>query len=156
MTVFLEIDPNFVKSSDLPDFSQCIQAVFKQQEIILESDVTIAVVDDDRIHQLNLEFLEQDKPTDVLAFPAGHFDPDTGHQNLGDIIISYPRAAEQAQAAGHPVLSELSLLAVHGILHLLGFDHDNQASENEMWQAQSDILRTLEIDVNFAKFSTKE
>jgi probable rRNA maturation factor len=155
MTVFLEIDPNFDKSSDLPDFNQCVQAVLKQQELILEFDVTIALVDNDRIHQLNLKFLDQDKPTDVLAFPAGHYDPDTSHQNLGDIIISYPRAAEQAQASGHTVLSELSLLTVHGVLHLLGFDHDNQASENEMWQAQSEILGTLDIEVNSPNFSTK-
>lgn len=149
MAVFLEIDPKFVKSSDLPDFTKCVLAVFKQQENPLQSDVTIAIVDDDRIHQLNLDFRDQDKPTDVLAFPAGHVDPDTSHENLGDIIISFPRAVEQAKAARHPVSSELSLLTVHGILHLLGFDHDIPSSEKKMWQVQSNILRTLEIEVNF-------
>jgi probable rRNA maturation factor len=155
MAVFLEVDPKFVKSSDLPDFTKCVLAAFRQQENPQESDVTIAIVDDDRIHQLNLDFRDQDKPTDVLAFPAGHVDPDTSHKNLGDIIISYPRAADQAIKAGHAVSSELSLLTVHGVLHLLGFDHDEQKSENEMWQVQSEILRTLEIEVKFPNYSSQ-
>jgi probable rRNA maturation factor len=154
MTIFLEIDPTFAGSSELPDFTKCILAVFKDHGIPMESDATIVLVDDERIHELNQEFLGEDKPTDVLAFPADHIDPDTGHRNYGDVIISYPRAKDQALAAGHPLPSELSLLSVHGALHLLGFDHDNPESEAKMWHAQSKILNNLGIKVNSPYYST--
>ena len=154
MTIFLEIDPTFAGSSELPDFTNCILAVFKDQGIPMDSDATIVLVDNERIHELNQEFLGEDKPTDVLAFPAGHVDPDTGHRNCGDVIISYPRAKEQALAAGHPLPSELSLLSVHGALHLLGFDHNNPESEAKMWHAQSKILNNLGIKVNSPNYST--
>ena len=145
MTIFLEIDPSFSSSKDLPNFSECVFAVFNKYGIHQDSDVSIVIVDDDQIHNLNLEFLGQDKPTDVLAFPAGHVDPDTGHQNIGDVIISYPRAVDQAASAEHPVISELSLLTVHGLLHLVGLDHDLPERQAEMWQVQNSILNDLGV-----------
>lgn len=154
MTIFLEIDPRFSDPSDFPNFIDCALAVFQEQGIQLDSDITIVIVDDDEIHRLNREYLAQDKRTDVLAFPAGHLDPDTGHKNFGDVIISYPRAEIQAIAGGHQLSSELSLLAVHGVLHLLGYDHDLPESEIKMWQAQTKILSRLGIEINTPHFST--
>ena len=154
MTVFLEIEPTFENSTEMPDFNDLVFSVFKEQGIPIESDVTIAVVDDDQIHKLNREFLGADKPTDVLAFPAGHIDPDTGHFNIGDVVISYPRAKDQANSAGHPLSSELCLLTVHGLLHLIGFDHDRPESENDMWQVQSKVLMKQGIKINSPYFST--
>lgn len=155
MTIFLEIEPTFANSSDLPDFNELVFSVFEEQGIPKETDVTIAVVDDDHIYKLNLDFLGADEPTDVLAFPAGHIDPDSGHQNIGDIVISYPRAKDQAESAGHPLSSELSLLTVHGLLHLIGFDHDRPESEDEMWQIQSEVLTKHGIKVNSPDYSTQ-
>lgn len=154
MTIFLEIAPSFENSTDLPNFNDLVFSVFKDQEIPRESDVTIAVVDDDHIQKLNREFLGIDKPTDVLAFPAGHIDPDTDHRNIGDVVISFPRAKDQADSAGHLLSSELSLLTVHGLLHLIGFDHDRPESEDEMWQVQSKALMEMGISVNSPYFST--
>jgi len=154
MTIFLEIDPKFSDSSDFPDFNDCAEAVFKELGIQLDSDITIVIVDDDEIHRLNRDYLARDKPTDVLAFPAGHLDPDTGHRNFGDIIISYPRAEVQAIGGGHHLSSELSLLTVHGVLHLLGYDHDLPESEIKMWQAQTKILSKLGIEIITPHYST--
>jgi probable rRNA maturation factor len=155
MTIFLEIDPSFSSSTELPNFRECVFAVFNEQGVPQESDVSIIIVDDDLIHKLNLEFLGQDKPTDVLAFPAGHIDPDTGHRNIGDVIISYPRAIEQAASAQHPVVSELSLLAIHGLLHLIGFDHDVPERQAVMWQVQNRILDDLGVRFNPPTFSNQ-
>ena len=153
MTVFLDIAPSFVDSPNLPNFNRCVWTTLESQQALIDSDITIVIDDDDHIHKLNHEFLGQDSPTDVLAFPAGHHDPDTGHLYLGDLIISYPRAMEQAKAAGHPTSSELCLLTVHGVLHLLGYDHDQPELKAEMWHAQAEILSKLGVQVNSVDFS---
>ena len=155
MTIFLEIEPTFANSSDLPDFNELVFSVFKEQGVPKETDVTIAVVDDDHILKLNRLFLGADKPTDVLAFPAGHIDPDSGHQNIGDVVVSYPRAKDQSESAGHPLSSELSLLTVHGLLHLIGFDHDQPESKDEMWLIQSKVLKQHGIKINSPDYSTR-
>ncbi len=108
-----------------------------------EGDLTIVLTDDARLRELNRAYLGIDAPTDVLSFPAAETDPDTGSKYLGDILISMPRAVEQAQAGGHPVESETQLLVVHGILHLLGFDHARPEEKRRMWAAQAQILQDL-------------
>jgi probable rRNA maturation factor len=153
MTIFLEITPTFADSSDLPNFNRCVLSTLENQGAPVDSDITIVVSDDDHIHKLNRDFLKQDAPTDVLAFPAGHIDPDTDHQYLGDVVISYPQATIQARTAGHPTSSELCLLTVHGVLHLLGYDHDRPEAKAEMWHAQAQILSILGVEVNSPEFS---
>jgi probable rRNA maturation factor len=108
-----------------------------------ESGITILISDDDQLRQLNCQFLGIDEPTDVLSFPAGYVDPDTNTTYLGDVIISYQRATQQATEAGHPAEDELRLLAVHGTLHLLGYDHATLEDEAKMWKAQADILELV-------------
>lgn len=128
---------------------QAAMAALEQQGADLEQDLTIAIEDDERLHALNKEFLDIDAPTDVLSFPAGdgEIDPETGVLYLGDIIISYPRALEQSTAAGHPVMHEIQLLVVHGVLHLLGHDHAEPEEKAEMWAAQRAALLVLGIDL---------
>jgi probable rRNA maturation factor len=119
------------------------QAAFEFTTTSLNTGMTILVSDDEQLRQLNHQFLGFDEPTDVLSFPAGHVDPDTNSLYLGDVILSYPRAAQQAAAAGHSLEDELRLLTVHGVLHLLGYDHVEQEDEAEMWQKQEEILRHI-------------
>ena len=106
-------------------------------------DITIVLTDDAQLHELNLEFLGVDSPTDVLSFPASESDPETGSTYLGDILISIPRATEQALAAGHPVEAEVQLLVVHGTLHLLGYDHAEAEEKARMWKAQAEVMSRL-------------
>ncbi len=99
-----------------------------------DAEISILLCDDARIRELNARHRGLDKPTDVLSFPMD--DP----QILGDIVISLPTARRQAQAAGWPPESELILLAVHGLLHLLGHDDETAAGAQEMQQRTQAIL----------------
>ena len=108
-------------------------------------DLSIVLSDDNHLQNLNRQFLGIDAPTDVLSFPADEPepDPDSQVQYLGDIIISYPRALSQASAGGHALLDELRLLVVHGVLHLLGYDHADEDEKAAMWAVQAEILTHL-------------
>ncbi len=141
-------DP-FVDLVDAPKLELAAVATLQYEAEELVPDLSIVVDDDARLQELNKEFLGIDAPTDVLSFPSGEEEPDleTGRVYLGDVIISYPRAVEQANAAGHPVLSELQLLVVHGALHLLGHDHAGPEEKAEMWSAQGEILRILGVQI---------
>ena len=107
------------------------------------SDVGIVVGNDALLRKLNQQYRGMDSSTDVLAFSSGEIDPDTSDVYLGDVIISLPRAEEQAASDGHPVADELQLLVTHGILHLLGYDHIKTADKKKMQAAQDKILNTL-------------
>ena len=106
-------------------------------------DVTILLSDDAQVRELNRQYLGIDAPTDVLSFPAGEADPDTGVTYLGDVIISVPQAGAQARAAGHALEAEVQLLVVHGVLHLLGHDHAQSEAKGRMWAAQTEVLNQL-------------
>ncbi len=108
-----------------------------------QGDLSIVLTDDAQLQQLNRDYLGVDAPTDVLSFPASETDPDSGTAYLGDILISVPRAGQQARAAGHPLESELQLLVVHGVLHLLGHDHGEAGEKSRMWAAQAAILEAI-------------
>ena len=96
-------------------------------------ELSISFVSLDEIHELNLKYRSIDKPTDVLSF-AGI------NNSLGDIIISYEKAKEQAEIIGHSFERELAFLVVHGFLHLLGFDHETEEDEKEMIKLQKEIM----------------
>ncbi|HEY74851.1 MAG TPA: rRNA maturation RNase YbeY [Thermoflexia bacterium] len=115
-------------------------------------EVAVVVSDDESLRELNRRFRDIDAPTDVLAFPDETRGPFVGAPGLprylGDVVISYPRALEQAERAGHPVEAELQLLVVHGILHLLGYDDQSEPERAKMWAAQEAILKALDVQVN--------
>ena len=119
------------------------QAALEHESQSLDSELSIVLTDDARLHQLNRDYLGIDAPTDVLSFPASETDPDTGARYIGDILISVPRAQVQADAAGHPLEAEVQLLVVHGVLHLLGHDHAEAEQKARMWKAQAEILTQL-------------
>ncbi len=99
--------------------------------------------DEERMRQLNEQFAGTAHPTDVLAFPAGHRDPATGVAEFGDVIICKPIALQQAAVAGHGLEQELTLLTVHGVLHLIGHDHSAEIDRLRMSNAQQRILKRL-------------
>jgi probable rRNA maturation factor len=105
------------------------------------------MVGDERIRELNAQYRGVDAPTDVLAFPADFIDPDLDSRYLGDILISVPRAASQAEAREHSLTEELQLLVVHGLLHLAGYDHLEDAEKAEMWDLQARILKALGVAI---------
>ncbi|WP_248926654.1 rRNA maturation RNase YbeY [Paenibacillus hamazuiensis] len=135
-----------------------------EAEGIEDGEVALTLVDDETIHQLNKEYRGIDKPTDVLSFAmqekgedeleilyeeAEAFGGDEGDESealeefvepLGDIIISVPRAIAQAEEYGHSFERELGFLFVHGFLHLIGYDHQDEEQEKEMFGKQEAIL----------------
>lgn len=118
-------------------------AALEHQSESLDSELSIILTDDARLHELNLNYLGVDAPTDVLSFPASETDPETGARYIGDILISTPRAQTQADAAGHSLEAEVQLLVVHGVLHLVGHDHAEAKEKARMWKAQAEILEGL-------------
>lgn len=110
----------------------------------VDGEVSLSFVDDAEIHRLNRDFREVDRPTDVLSFALEEDDafphfPGEDRQ-LGDIVISVPRALEQAEAYGHSFERELGFLAVHGWLHLIGYDHQTDEEARAMFDKQEAVL----------------
>ena len=110
-----------------------------------QGDVTVAIVDDAEIKRMNREYRGIDSPTDVLSFPAheGFMLLSQPDAFLGDIAISVDRARLQADEYGHSIERELAFLTIHGMLHLLGFDHILKEDEEEMIALQDQILREM-------------
>jgi probable rRNA maturation factor len=108
-----------------------------------DADLSLVLTEDSQVRALNAQYMDVDAPTDVLSFPGGETDPDTQAYYLGDVVISYPQALLQAQAGRHTLLDELQLLVVHGVLHLLGYDHAEDAEKARMWARQAEILSYL-------------
>ena len=136
---------NIESNHDFPAslFEKAAHAALKHQKESLDVNLSIVLTDNRRLHKLNRDYLGVDAPTDVLSFPASETDPETGARYIGDIIISVPYAAKGAAKAGHPLESELQLLVVHGVLHLLGHDHAEPKEKARMWKAQAEILELL-------------
>jgi len=112
-----------------------------------DSEVSVTFVTNERIHEINREYREKDAPTDVISFAMeelgeGEIELIGAQQPrvLGDIIISVPRAEEQAKEYGHSFLRELGFLSIHGFLHLLGYDHMEKADEEKMFSRQKELL----------------
>lgn len=105
--------------------------------------LTLRVTDEEEMRRLNTDFAHAPHSTDVLSFPNGDPDPEASGVYFGDVVIALPVAAAQASAAGHDVQAELVLLAVHGTLHLLGYDHADQQARAVMWRLQDQILGDL-------------
>lgn len=110
-------------------------------------ELTLRLTDAEEMRRLNAVYAHDDHPTDVLSFPAGDPIPGTGGNYFGDIAIALPMAVAQAEAGGHDLGSELSLLTVHGVLHLLGHEHGRAASQAAMWSLQDRILADLGIEL---------
>ena len=127
------------------DMDAFIRKALALAEVSPDSDLSLIFTNDAEIQRLNREYLEIDAPTDVLSFAMDFDNPETGAPYLGDIVISVPTAARQAETGGHPLIEEIKLLVVHGILHLLGHDHGEPDEKAAMWQIQEKILNALEV-----------
>jgi probable rRNA maturation factor len=107
--------------------------------------LTVVIEDDAAVRALNRQFRGVDAPTDVLSFPADAppVTLDGEPHYLGDLVIAFPYASAQAEREGHALMDSLSLLVVHGTLHLLGYDHGDETSRTVMWAAQDAVLVAL-------------
>ena len=133
---------------------RCCTAVLVQEEFEGAAEVSVTFVDDDTIHQLNKQYRNIDRATDVLSFPLGEngvydINNDTGAKLLGDIVISIPHAVDQADRYGHTLQREIGFLTVHSMLHLLGYDHVNGGMESvRMREKEETVLTKLGLKRN--------
>ncbi|MBU5342838.1 rRNA maturation RNase YbeY [Caldifermentibacillus hisashii] len=127
---------------------QLLQLAAKREEVIGDSELSLTFVDNEKIHEINREYRGIDRPTDVISFALE--ENTEGEMEiigqdmprvLGDIIISIQRAKQQAEEYGHSFMRELGFLAVHGFLHLLGYDHGTKEEEQQMFSRQEEILQ---------------
>ena len=139
-----------------------MEAVLDQEECPYEAQISLVLTDDDTIHSTNKEFRGIDRPTDVLSFPMvdfpspadysvleeddSCFHPESGELLLGDIMISVPRAVEQAREYGHSVKREYAFLIAHSMLHLLGYDHMEDEERLLIEEKQEQALKYLHIE----------
>ena len=143
MTIYIKVDDAFLAQVDETWLHRAAVTTL-ENEGRTTAELTLVITDDQVLRELNRQFRGIDAPTDVLAFGDETSEfvcaPDASDY-LGDVIISYPRA--EAQAAGHTVPDEMALLVVHGVLHLLGYDHDTPSNQARMWTQQQAILDRL-------------
>ena len=141
-----------------------MEAILDQEKCPYEAQISLVLTDDDTIHSTNKEFRGIDRPTDVLSFPMvdfpspadysvleeddSYFHPESGELLLGDIMISIPRAVEQAREYGHSIKREYAFLIAHSMLHLLGYDHMEDEERLLMEEKQEQALQHLHIERN--------
>ena len=107
----------------------------------VEGDVVVLLTDDAGVRDLNARFRNKDRPTNVLSFPAA----ESAFPHVGDVVLGYAYCAAEAQAQGKTLSDHLSHLVVHGVLHLLGRDHEDDAEAEEMEAEEREILAALNV-----------
>ncbi|MBG6083359.1 rRNA maturation RNase YbeY [Zhihengliuella flava] len=131
--------------ADLDSLSGLGKHILERLHVHPQAEVSIILLDEDAMERLHIEWMDLEGPTDVMSFPMDELTPGrpgalTPAGTLGDIVICPQVAAEQAQRGGHTTADEMLLLATHGLLHLLGFDHAEPAEREEMFGLQRDLL----------------
>lgn len=141
-----DISPELLNS-----IKNCCIAALEEEKIDERAEVSLTVVDNEEIRELNNEFRGKDSVTDVLSFPMSEngeydVDPETNRIMLGDIVISAEKARQQAEEYGHSFEREMCFLATHSMFHLLGYDHEiSEEEEKIMFQKQNMVLDRLGI-----------
>ena len=151
LTVEVQLAPPFIGHVDTKQVQEVVREVLVQERKLegttSAAELTVVITDDERVRELNDRYRGVNSPTDVLAFggAAERFVEAPGAiPYLGDVVISYPRVRAQAEKQGHSPDRELALLAIHGVLHLLGYNHATPEGEAIMWARQEAILRQVD------------
>ena len=128
---------------------RCCHAVLQMEGFSDPAEISVSFVDNDQIREMNRQYRNKDAATDVLSFPMGEngvYDEnrETGAKILGDIVISVPRAMEQAKTYGHTLEREIGYLTAHSMLHLLGYDHEEGGlARVRMREKEERVMREL-------------
>lgn len=128
---------------------KCARNVLSRENVDFPAEIDITVVDADTIREMNAEYRSKDSVTDVLSFPMYEFynggpreeldeEPDTGCVMLGDMILCYTRACEQAKEFGHSAARECGYLTTHSMLHLLGYDHERNDEDTRLMRSKEE------------------
>jgi probable rRNA maturation factor len=149
MAVDVQIAPALRRKVQKQEIRKWAETTLRAEGLTQIPDMAVVVTDDDSIQALSRDFRGVDEPTDVLAFgdeKPGPFVLAPGEpMYLGDVVISLESAEAQALERGASVRDELQVLLVHGILHLLGYDHATDEEQGQMWDRQDVILQALNV-----------
>jgi probable rRNA maturation factor len=152
MTLIIDFidETNEVTDEEMNMIEKLLNYAAEVENVQDGAEVSVTFVDNEKIREINRDYRGKDKPTDVISFALEEMGDGeieiVGAEMppmLGDIIISVPKAREQAEEYGHSFMRELGFLAVHGFLHLLGYDHETEEEEKEMFSKQEQILETF-------------
>ncbi|WFO86076.1 rRNA maturation RNase YbeY [Bacillus velezensis] len=140
-------ETNSVSADALQEVEKLLQFAAEKEGVQDQAEVSVTIVTNEEIREINRDYRGKDTPTDVISFALEEEGEDEFEivgadmpPVLGDIIISADRTKEQAEEYGHSFMRELGFLAVHGFLHLLGYDHMTKEEEEEMFSKQKDLL----------------
>ena len=125
----------------LPDVEAIVERAAQAALGTVEGDIVVLLTDDAAVRELNGRFRDKDRPTNVLSFPA----PENAFPHLGDIVLAFGVCATEAEAQGKTLADHLSHLVVHGVLHLLGRDHEDDAEAEEMEAEEREILAQIGV-----------
>ena len=153
MEINISIDKGFDGCPPRRWLENVIRQVLEAQGAGAEVEIGLLIATGELVKELNRDYLGEDAPTDVLAFSAMEekeadqspfIHPPDGLLHLGEVIIAYPQAVLQAEEHGHPLKKELAVLLIHGMLHLLGYDHDQPDSARRMRAREAELLSYIE------------
>ena len=153
MEINILIDKGIEGYPDPSWLESIARQVLEAQGAGAEAELGLVIATEERVKQLNRDYRGRDEPTDVLAFSAGEEEgadlppfvqPPDGVLHLGEVIISYPQAAMQAEEQNHSIKRELAILIIHGVLHLLGYEHDKPGRERQMRGREKELLGYIE------------
>ena len=130
----------------LPDAAAIAERAAKAALGTAEGDLVILLTNDEVVHQLNARFRHKDRPTNVLSFPAA----ESAFPHLGDVVLAYGVCAAEAEGQGKSLADHLTHLVVHGLLHLLGRDHEDEAEAEAMEAEERAILASLAVSDPYA------
>ena len=140
-------ETNELTEQQMLEIERLLNFAAQKQNIGDYCEISVTFVSNEKIQEINREYRDKDAPTDVISFAMEELGEGEVElvgadlpRVLGDIIISVPKAREQAMEYGHAFIRELGFLAIHGFLHLLGYDHMTEADEKEMFTLQKEIL----------------
>ena len=128
-------------ASALPSVEAVVETAAKAALGTVGGDIVVLLTDDESVRELNARFRDKDRPTNVLSFPA----PENAAPHLGDIVLAYGVCATEAQTQGKTLADHLSHLVVHGVLHLLGRDHEDDGEAEEMEAEEREILAQIGV-----------
>ena len=130
-----------VWTADLPEVAAVVERAAAAALGKVEGDVVVVLTDNEAVREMNARFRDRDRPTNVLSFPAA----ESAAPHLGDLILAHGVCVEEARAQGKSLADHLSHLTVHGVLHLLGRDHEDDAEADGMEAEERDILAGLGV-----------
>ena len=145
MTIEFSVEDGLAARWDEERITAVVCSILSRERHTDEWVISLHLVGDATIRALNASHRAKDTPTDVLSFPLGSdFTLPPGEpEHLGDVVVSYPRAVEQASEYGHSVEREVAYLVAHGVLHVLGYDHERDAEQIVMRQKEEEALQPL-------------